>query len=99
MTTPRSSSRSTRSTRSPLAPLLDCWPTIPLIDATVPATGARRIVSSSFFCADATCSFADVTAACCCASCSGLGASCFTATLATADWYCSWAEDSWSCAF
>ena len=56
---------------------------MPLTDATVPATGARRIVSSSFFCADATCCCADVTAASACASCSGFGACCFTATLAT----------------
>ncbi len=35
-------------------PLLDCWPTRPLTDATTPATGARSVVSFSFFCAVAT---------------------------------------------
>ena len=49
--------------RMPAGPLLDCCPTMPLMDATVPATGARRVVSSSFFCALATCCSADVTAA------------------------------------
>ena len=67
--------------------LLDCCPTMPLIDATVPATGARRVVSSSFFCAVATCCSADVTAASLCASCSGFGACCLTATPATAELY------------
>ena len=55
--------------------------------ATVPATGARNVVSFSFFSAVASCACAETIADCDCATSSGFGGSSLTALLTRVELY------------